>query len=137
MKPPPISHPHKDSLFLVIEESGVELSYDLLIPIVPKLQQLSDLMQVTSLKNPTEMHILLLPHIINVNPLMFDHRRCLWVKHSPVPILMKECPESLTSASFLRQAIARLVAEMHHIHGIFLAVIHNFLIGVDLWRIHL
>jgi hypothetical protein len=44
MKPPTIGHPHEDLLFLVIEESGVELSYDLLIPIVPKLQQLSDLM---------------------------------------------------------------------------------------------
>jgi hypothetical protein len=58
MKPPVISHPHKDPLFLVIEESGVELRYDLLIPIVPKLQQLSDLMQVTSLKNHVEVHVL-------------------------------------------------------------------------------
>jgi hypothetical protein len=44
MKTPAIGHPHENPLFLVIEESGVELSYDLLIPIMPKLQQLSDLM---------------------------------------------------------------------------------------------
>jgi hypothetical protein len=37
MKPPPMSHPHKDSLFLVKEESGVELCDDFLIPFVPKL----------------------------------------------------------------------------------------------------
>jgi hypothetical protein len=75
MKPSAISHPHKDSLFLVIEESGVELSYDLLIPIVPKLQQLSDLMQVTSLQNPVEVHVLLVPHVININILLLDHWR--------------------------------------------------------------
>jgi hypothetical protein len=37
MEPPAIGHPHEDPLFLVIEESGVEISYDLLIPIMPKL----------------------------------------------------------------------------------------------------
>jgi hypothetical protein len=49
MEPSAISHPHKDPLFLVIEESGVELRDDLLIPVVPKLEQISDTMQVTSL----------------------------------------------------------------------------------------
>jgi hypothetical protein len=44
MEPPAIGHPHEHPLFLVIEESGVELGYDLLIPIIPKLQQPSDLM---------------------------------------------------------------------------------------------
>jgi hypothetical protein len=52
MEPSAISHPHKDHLFLVIEESGVELGDDFLIPVVPKLEQISDTMQVTSLKNP-------------------------------------------------------------------------------------
>jgi hypothetical protein len=42
MEPPAIGHPHENPLFLVIEESGVELSYDLLILIMAKLQQLSD-----------------------------------------------------------------------------------------------
>jgi hypothetical protein len=37
MEPTAIGHPHEDPLFLVIEESGIELSYDLLVPIVPKL----------------------------------------------------------------------------------------------------
>jgi hypothetical protein len=38
MKPPAISHPHKDPLFLVKEESAVELIDDFLILVVPKLQ---------------------------------------------------------------------------------------------------
>jgi hypothetical protein len=38
MKPSAIGNPHKDSLFLVKEESGVEISDDFLIPIIPKLQ---------------------------------------------------------------------------------------------------
>jgi hypothetical protein len=111
MKPSAISHPHKDPLFLVKEESGVEFGDDFLIPVVPKLQQISDSMQVTNLKYPVEVHILLLPHIINVNPLMIDNRRCLQVKHSLIPILMKECSKSLISASLLRQAVARLVVD--------------------------
>jgi hypothetical protein len=37
MEAPTIGHSHENPLFLVIEESGVELSYDLLIPIMPKL----------------------------------------------------------------------------------------------------
>jgi hypothetical protein len=47
MNPFSISHPHKDHLFLVKEE--VELIDDFLILIVPKLQQISDSVQVTSL----------------------------------------------------------------------------------------
>jgi hypothetical protein len=38
VKPSAISHPHKDSLFLVKEESGVELNDDLLVPVVAELQ---------------------------------------------------------------------------------------------------
>jgi hypothetical protein len=37
VKPSAISHPHKDSLFLVKEETGVELNNDLLIPVVLEL----------------------------------------------------------------------------------------------------
>jgi hypothetical protein len=73
MKPFAISHPHKDPLFLVIEESGVELRDDFLIPVVSKLEQVSDTMQVTSLKNPVKMHVLLVPHILNINILLHDH----------------------------------------------------------------
>jgi hypothetical protein len=48
VKPCAISHLHKDSRFLDKEESGVELSDDLLVPVVPELQQVSDAMKVTS-----------------------------------------------------------------------------------------
>jgi hypothetical protein len=58
-------------------------------------------------------------------------------KYSPIPILMKEGPESLISALLLEQVVASIVAEMHHIQGILLAVVHNLSCGVNLWRIHL
>jgi hypothetical protein len=73
MKPSIISHPHKDPLFLIIEESGVELGDNLLIPVVPKLEQISDTMQVTSLKNPIKTHVLLVPHILNIHILLLAH----------------------------------------------------------------
>jgi hypothetical protein len=38
MEPSAIYHPHIDPLFFVIEESGVELIYDFLIPVVSKLE---------------------------------------------------------------------------------------------------
>jgi hypothetical protein len=44
MEPSAISYSHKNPLFLVIEESGVELSDDFLILVVPKLEQISDTM---------------------------------------------------------------------------------------------
>jgi hypothetical protein len=75
MQPSSISHPHKDPLFLVIEESGVELGDDFLILVVPKLQQISDIMQVTSLKNPIKVHVLLVPRIFNIHILLLDHWR--------------------------------------------------------------
>jgi hypothetical protein len=50
---------------------------------------------------------------------------------------MKESPESLISAPLLDQVVARLVAEMHHIHGILLAVVNDLPRGVNLRRIHL
>jgi hypothetical protein len=58
-------------------------------------------------------------------------------KYSPIPILMKEGPESLISALLLEKVVASIVAEMHHIQGILLAVVHNLSCGVNLWRIHL
>jgi hypothetical protein len=75
MEPSAISHPHKDSFFLIIEESGVELGDDFLILIVPKLEQISDTMQVISLKNPVKVHVLLIPHILNIHILLLDHWR--------------------------------------------------------------
>jgi hypothetical protein len=50
---------------------------------------------------------------------------------------MEEGLESLTSAPLLDQFVASLVAEMHHIHGNLLAIVHNFPCGVNLRRIHL
>jgi hypothetical protein len=44
MEPSVISHPYKDLLFLVIEESEVKLRDDFLISDVPKLEQISDTM---------------------------------------------------------------------------------------------
>jgi hypothetical protein len=75
MEPSAISHPHKDPLFLVIEESGVELGDDFLIPVVPKLEQISDTIQVISFKYPVEVQFLLLPHVFNINILLLDHWR--------------------------------------------------------------
>jgi hypothetical protein len=50
---------------------------------------------------------------------------------------MKEGPKSLISASILNQVVASLVAEMHHIQGILLVVVHNLSRGANLRRIHL
>jgi hypothetical protein len=75
MEPSAISHPHKYHLFLVIEESGVELRDDFLISVVPKLEQISDTMQVTSFKYPIEVHVLLVPHVFNINILLLNHWR--------------------------------------------------------------
>jgi hypothetical protein len=45
---------------------------------------------------------------------------------------MKEGPESLISAPLLDQVVASLAAEMHHIQGILLAIVHNLSCGVNL-----
>jgi hypothetical protein len=84
-----ISHPQEDSLFLVKEESSVELSDDFLIPVVLKRQKLSDAMELTSLKNPVEVHVSTSLHIIYVNPLSRNHLLGLSVENGVVPILMK------------------------------------------------
>jgi hypothetical protein len=73
VEPPAISHPHEDSLFLIKEESGIELGDDFLFLVVPKGQKLSDAMGLTSLKNPVEMHVPTTLHIIYVNPLSRNH----------------------------------------------------------------
>jgi hypothetical protein len=50
---------------------------------------------------------------------------------------MKESLESLISAPLLDQVVGKLVADMIHIQGILLAVVHNLPRGVNLQRIHL
>jgi hypothetical protein len=51
--------------------------------------------------------------------------------------LMKEGPESLISVPLHDQVVASFAAEMHHIQGILLAVVHNLSCGVTLRRMHL
>jgi hypothetical protein len=128
---PAIGHPHKDPLFLIKEESVVELSDDLLVPVVPELQQICNSMEVTSLWNPVEVHILLVPHVIYMHKLMLDHRRSLWVEHSLVPVLMKESLEPLISPSLLREVIVGLIAEGDEVHWVLLAVVHHLPVGVS------
>jgi hypothetical protein len=43
-----ICHQHKDSLFPIKKESGVELCVDLLVLVVAKLQEVRDAMELTS-----------------------------------------------------------------------------------------
>jgi hypothetical protein len=45
--------------------------------------------------------------------------------------------ESLINAPLLDQVVASLTAEMHHIQGILLVVVHNLSRGVNLRRMHL
>jgi hypothetical protein len=95
VEPSAISHPHEDSLFLVKEESSIELGDDFLILVVPKRHKLSDAMELTSFQDPVEVHIPLVPHIVNVNPRRRNHWLGLTVEHGVVPILAKESPEPL------------------------------------------
>jgi hypothetical protein len=50
---------------------------------------------------------------------------------------MKESSYSLISAPLLDQVVVSLIAEIHHIQGILLVVVHNLPRGVNLRRIHL
>jgi hypothetical protein len=68
---------------------------------MPKRQKLSDAMELTSLKNPVEVHVLVSLHIIYVNPLSWNHWLCLSIENGVVLILMKECPEPLIRAPLL------------------------------------
>jgi hypothetical protein len=86
---------------LIKEESGVELCDDLLVPVVAKLQKVRDAMELTSFQNSVEVRILLALHVVQVYPLHLDHRHSLPVEHRVVPVLLKECPETLVSAPFL------------------------------------
>jgi hypothetical protein len=52
------------------------------------------------------VNVLLVPHVINMHPLMFDHCRSLPVEHIVIPILMKECPKSLIRAPLLVMVVA-------------------------------
>jgi hypothetical protein len=75
------------------------------------------------------VHILLVPHIVNVNPLMLNYRRGLRIKHRLVSIMMKESPKPLFGALFLVRVVAWHVAESDKVHQILLAVVDLFMIG--------
>jgi hypothetical protein len=51
--------------------------------------------------------------------------------------LIKECPKSLISVSFLGWVVARLVSEIHQGHWILLAIVHNIPVGVNYRGPHL
>jgi hypothetical protein len=77
------------------------------------------------------VHILLVPHIVNVNPLMLHHWRGLWIKHTLAPILMKESSKSLVGALFLVRDVAWHVMESDKVHQILLTIVDFFPIDVN------
>jgi hypothetical protein len=137
VEPSTISHPHKDSLFLLKEECGIELRDDLLIPVVPKLQNVGDVMTFTSFKNPIEGCILLALHIVKVNPLHWDNWPGLPIEYSVIPILLEECPKTLISAPFLGRVLASFLTERDNVPWINLVVVDHFPVGVSYRGSHL
>jgi hypothetical protein len=100
---------HIKVLFLVKEESRVELGDDFFILIVAKLQKVGDAMEITCFNNYVERGILLLPHVIKVDPLHWDDRLGLSSEHYIIPILVKESPEVLIGAPFLGLGVANFL----------------------------
>jgi hypothetical protein len=94
-------------------------------------------MKVTCLNNPIEGGTLLLPHVIKVDPLHWDHRLGLPHEHSIIPILMKEGPKPLIRASFLGAVVARDLTELHNVGGVHLVVVYHFPICMNFWSPHL
>jgi hypothetical protein len=92
---------------------------------------MSDAIKVTSFWDSDEVYNLLVPHIVNVNPLMFHHMRGFWIKHRLVPILMEEGPKSLVGALFLMRVVAWTIIESDEVHWILLAVVDLFTVGVN------
>jgi hypothetical protein len=127
VEPLAIGHPHEDPLFLKVE-SGVELWDYLLVPIVPKLHDLGDAMKVTSLNDPVEGGILLLPHI---DPLHLDNRLGFLKKHSAISIVMKKSSKPLISALFLELVVARDLTQRHDVFGVNLVVVDHFPVGMN------
>jgi hypothetical protein len=136
-EPPTICHPHKNPLFLVKEESGVELRDDFLIPIVFKLQKVGDAIEITSFNYSIERGIFLPPHVIKMNPLHRDDKLGFLVEHCIIPILVKESLEALIGAPFLGLGVASFLAQLHNLGGLKLVVVHHCPIGEDFWGSHL
>jgi hypothetical protein len=136
-EPPTIGHPHKYPLFLVKEESRVELGDVFLIPIVAELQKVGDAMEITSFNYSIEGGILLPRHVVKVDPLHWDHMLGLSVEHCVIPIRVKESPEALISAPFFGLGVASFLTHLSYPCGLDLAVIHHFPVGEDLSEPHL
>jgi hypothetical protein len=96
-----ICHPHKDSFFVVKEESVVELCDDLLVPVVAKLQKMRYAMELIGIQNSVEVHILLALHVVHVYPLLLENWHSLSVGHRVVPVLLKESSKMLIGAPFI------------------------------------
>jgi hypothetical protein len=77
------------------------------------------------------VYILLVPHVVNVNPLMLHHWRGLQIKHKLVPILIKESLKSLISAPFLVGVVACPVVESDKVQRILLAIVDFVPVGVN------
>jgi hypothetical protein len=137
VEPPVICHPHKNPLFLIKEESGVGLRDDFLIPIVSELQKVGDAMEIISFNYFVERGILLLPHVVKINPLHRDDMLGFLVEHSVIPILVKESPEALIGAPFLGLGVASFLVQLHNLGGLNLVVVHHCPVGENFWGSHL
>jgi hypothetical protein len=137
VEPPTIYHPHRNPLFVVKEESRVELSDDILILIITELQKIGDAMEITSFNYSIERGILLRPHVVKINPLHQDYKLGLSVEHYVIPILMKKGPEALIGAPFFGLDVARFLAHLHNLGGLNLVLVYHYLIVVDFHESHL
>jgi hypothetical protein len=137
VEPPTIYHPHRNPLFVVKEESRVELSDDILILIITELQKIGDAMEITSFNYSIERGILLPPHIVKMNPLHWDDMLGFSVEHNVIPILMKESLETLICAPFLRLGVASFLVQLHNFGGLNIVVVHHCLVGEDFCESHL
>jgi hypothetical protein len=90
-----------------------------LIPIVPELQKVGDVMEITSFNYSVEIGVLLLlPHVIKINPLHRDDMLGFLVEHCVIPILVKETPEALIGAPFLGLGVASFLGQQHNLGGL-------------------
>jgi hypothetical protein len=136
-EPPTIGHPHKEPIFLVKEESRVELGDDLLIKVVAELQKIGDTMEITSFNNFVERGIFLPSHVAKVHPLHGNNKLGLSVEHCVISILVKESLEALIGAPFLGLGVASFLMHLSYPCDVNLVVVHHFPVGEDLSEPHL
>jgi hypothetical protein len=80
-------------------------------------------MKVTSFNYSVETGILLLPHVVKVNPLHGDNELVLLEQHRVIPILLKECPKPHIGAPFLGLGVARDLTKRHDVPWINFVVV--------------